>query len=170
MKTILTFILLLAGTCSFAQSENENPFQRLHYLLGDWVAEGTSVEGSGYYSFKEDLNQHILVRRNHADVPATAEHKAISHDDLMVVYADRYQKAVKALYTDNEGHVIHYTLSASDDGKTITFLSPAASPVPIFKLIYAFSDENNVVITFQVAQANTPDDFHTYISGKAHRK
>jgi hypothetical protein len=168
MKSILTFILLLAGTCSFAQSQN--PLQRLHYLLGDWVAEGSSVAGSGYYSFKEDLDQHILVRRNHADVPATAEHKPISHDDMMVVYADKYEKAVKALFTDNEGHVIQYKVNASEDGKTVTFLSAANGSFPLFKLTYAFADENNVVINFQVAQASAPDDFHTYISGKAHRK
>jgi len=41
------------------------------------------------------------------------------HDDLLTVYAAESE----AIYLDNEGHVIHYRVSADSQAKIATFLS-----------------------------------------------
>lgn len=62
----------------------------IRFLVGDWVGEGSGKpgQGRGSFSFRFDLEQKILVRRNHSEYPAAGEKPAIVHDHLMVCYPD----------------------------------------------------------------------------------
>ena len=57
------------------------------------------------------------------------------HGDLLYVYADVPGQPLKAIYFDNEGHVIHYDVSVPDPA-TAVFLSEASKPGPRFRLTY----------------------------------
>jgi hypothetical protein len=104
------------------------------FLAGDWTGEGGKNESTGAFSFRFELDDHVLVRRNHADLPAANGRPAAKHDDLMVVYPGAGKK--EAIYWDNEGHVLRYTADLSADGKTLTFITAPVASAPRFRLTY----------------------------------
>ncbi len=57
------------------------------------------------------------------------------HGDFLYVYQDAPGQPYKAIYFDNEGHVIHYDVSTPTP-TTAIFLSDASKPGPQFRLIY----------------------------------
>jgi hypothetical protein len=142
------------------------------FLLGEWTGEGTGKpgEGTGGFSFAFDLQGKILVRKNRADYPATKDRPAYSHEDLMVVYAESGGKPDRAVYFDNEGHVIHYAAAFSSDGKTLTLLSDAVPSAPRFRMTYTQQEPSALSLKFEIAPPGKPDSFQTYIQATAHRK
>ena len=82
----------------------------LRFLVGNWEAKtaggsaGASVSGS--YAFQLELKEHVLVRHSSAAGCKGPADFDCEHGDVLYVYpeGDRY----KAIYFDNEGHVIQY--------------------------------------------------------------
>lgn len=62
------------------------------FLLGEWIGEGGGKPGQGGGSlvFHLDLQQRILIRKNHVDFPATNDQPAVAHDDLTLIYQETY--------------------------------------------------------------------------------
>jgi len=141
------------------------------FLLGDWIGEGggNPGQGTGGFTFTQDLQKQILVRKNHAEFPATADRSAFSHDDLMIVYQDP-PKPARAVYFDNEGHVIHYTAEFSKDRNTLTFISDPIPSSPRFRMIYSKTSDKTLSIKFEIAPPGSPETFSTYLQSTAHRK
>jgi hypothetical protein len=150
----------------------EGAWEPFRFLIGDWVGEGSGQpgKGSGEFSFSLDLQDKILMRKNRSAYPAAAGRPAFVHDDLMVTYRTEGDGPAKAIYFDNEGHVIHYTATVSTDRQAIRFLSEASTSAPRFRLTYAKEDEGKVRITFEIAPPGKPDAFKTYLEGTARRK
>lgn len=76
-------------------------WEPLRFLAGQWVGEGsadTKQAGAGACSFEPDLRTKVLVRRNHADYPASNGHSAITHDDLMIIYPDPFLHQLRLLH------------------------------------------------------------------------
>jgi len=143
----------------------------LKFLLGKWVGEGSSEvgTGSGYFTIEMGLNGKVLIRKNHAEYPATKDRPVVSHDDLMIVYADPAAKRLRAFYTDTEGNVINYMVSVSSDGKSIVFLSDPQSAGPRFRLTYVVTQPDKMALTFEMAPADKPDQFKKFIEGKVRK-
>ena len=112
----------------------------------------------------------MLVRRNRADYPAAAGRPAFSHDDLMIVYQEPEAKRTRAVYFDNEGHVIHYTAEFSSDQKTLTFLGDMSPGQPRFRLTYTKAGAGAVKIKFEIAPPGKPEAFAAYIEAAARKK
>ena len=142
------------------------------FLLGDWEGEGNGQpgEGKGYFSFVPELDGRIIVRKNHAEFPATPQKAAFVHDDRLIIYADRPGDMTKALLMDNEDHTIHYNVTFSDDQKSIVFTSDVTPGMPTFRLTYTQLEANRVNIKFELAPPGKPNAFNVYLEGKAHRK
>ncbi len=83
----------------------------------------------------------------------------------MVIYLDFIGCPSKAIYFDNEGHTINYTISYSD--KTIILVSDKISAVPIFRLTYTLIDNNTIDTKFELSQDG--EKFMTYIEGKSRK-
>src|SRR5436190_4028152 len=135
MVKLLNAIVLLLLLTSIAPAQAQAPqtkdaanWDSLRFLLGEWIGEGTGApgEGTGGFSFELDLQDKVIVRKNHADYPAAKEKPAYSHTDLMVIYRE-VDDSTKAMYFDNEGHVIHYSVKLSKDQTTLTFISDPSS-------------------------------------------
>ncbi len=143
----------------------------LRFLVGSWTGEGTGTpgEGTGNFSFTWDLDQRILVRRNRADYPPTGDRPAFSHRDLTIVYTEAGSKAVKAIYFDNEGHVINYSVSVLPEGNAIQFVSDSIPSVARYRLTYMKNGGNAVKLRFEIAPPGKPDSFTTYIEASARR-
>jgi hypothetical protein len=160
---ILVLAVLLAGLPILGFAQSGPNWENWSWLVGDWKGEGSGQpgQGSGNFSLQFDLNKKILVRKNHSEYPAAAGKPAAVHDDLMIVYPES-GTSNKAIYFDNEGHVIHYTASFAD--KSITLLSAKAPNQPVFRLTYTQVDSKTVSIRFEMSQDGTT--FRTYLEGK----
>jgi len=144
----------------------------LKFLVGTWVGEGTAEtgqSGGGYCIFEPGLQYKVLVRKNHSEYPATKDHPAIVHDDLLIIYPDRARDRLRGFYTDNEGNVIHYTVTASADGKIAVFLGDAEPGARRYRLTYTVTEPGLMTVTFEMAPAATPDQFQKFIEGKLRR-
>jgi hypothetical protein len=163
------FIALLLALTPLAAQPSWTP---LSFLLGDWVGEGEGKPGeaTGGSSFRLDLDQNILVRENRANYPATKDRPAFSHRDLMIIYRDSAGDRLRAIYFDNEGHVIHYAVEPSKDQSSVQFLSEALPSSPRYRMTYRKSGPDAVTLKFEIAPPGKPEAFTTYIQARARRK
>jgi hypothetical protein len=158
----------LAATAQAAPSSDLS-WNPLQFLVGDWVGEGTAETGqpgAGSCSFAPDLQSKALIRKNHAEYPASGGRPAIAHDDLMIIYPDSARHQLRAFYTDNEGNVISYTVTASADDKSVVFLGDIADGSPRFRLTYTLTQPGHMTIAFEMAPPGKPDQFQKFIEGK----
>ena len=132
-------------------------------LIGEWKGEDASGGKSGACGFHFSLADHVIVRTNHAVLTAGAA----PHDDLMIIYPGATEEKAKAVYFDNEGHVIEYDADWSADGNTLTMISKPA-PGPRFRLIYKKTDATSFLVNFEMAPPGQAA-FKTYTSGKIKR-
>jgi hypothetical protein len=129
--TQVVALSLLSIACLSAQPDS-SPLKPLAFLEGTWGANTElGATSSGTYTFAKELAGHILARRS---VSANCNGPAgfnCDHKDLLFIYPDG--EALKAIYFDNEGHVIHYAVSTPSP-TTVVFLSDR------FRLVYERKD------------------------------
>jgi hypothetical protein len=165
MKNIL-FILFIS--ISIVYPQQNDPWEKWSWLIGTWTGEGSGKPGmgSGEFSLVPDLDKKVLIRKNHSEYPAAKDKPEIIHDDLMIVYLDDKQNPDKAIYFDNENHVINYNISYSEN--TITLTSIKSDEMPVFRLTNYLLDKDTVNVKFEMSQ--TGETFQTYTEGKCIRK
>jgi hypothetical protein len=170
--TALFLTIIFSWMSSYAQETQKiNNLEKFHCLLGEWVGGGgnsTTGQGTGGSKFYLDLDNQIIVRENTANYPATAGRPAFTHADKMIIYP--YGLSTKAIYFDNEGHVINYDVSMSDDLCTITFLSDMVPDAPRFRLSYIIQSHEQQSLKFEMAQPGTPEVFQLYLTSELRRK
>ena len=144
------FALAIAvAACLRAQTAGPkaDPLETLRFLEGTWEAKtagttkGPAVAGT--YFFRKELDGHILARHSKTASCTGPADFDCDHGDLFYVYSDGHGQPLKAIYFDNEGHVIHYNVSEASPTK-VEFLSDAAIPGPRFRLIYEL---NNAIMS-----------------------
>ncbi len=130
-------VVLLAG--QQAPSPDDAQWRALNFLEGTWEAKTThaapGINANGSYTFRKELAGHILARHTstaHCRGPLDYD---CDHSDLLYVYNDTPGQPLKAIYFDNEGHVIHYSVT-SPKPDSVMFLSDAVGPGPRFRLVY----------------------------------
>jgi hypothetical protein len=165
MRRLLACALVLALGAS-SMSAQADPFAPLRFLLGDWRAVDSPPGETGSFSFRPDVQNHVIVRTNQAIYAATAERPASRHEDLLVIYAEG--GAVKADYFDSEGHVIRYVVE-SDASNSVRFVSLVVQGEPRYRLSYRAGADGRVIGSFEVAPPGSPDGFKPYLSWTAAR-
>ena len=168
LPAILTIIMSVQPYLQ--QEPVQKAFDALSFLVGRWTGEGTGAPGTseGEFSFEWDLSHKILIRRSFAEYPATPDHPASRHDDLMIIFVEADK--LKADYFDSEGHVIHYAVTSAGDGKFVEFLSERMSGTPRYRLTYTkTADPNLIKLKFEIANPNQGDAFTSYIDATIHR-
>lgn len=144
MVKVLTGFLLL-GVLSFYTSDESaaqsaaDPWKSLHFLIGTWEAKtqggSANATGSGTYTFRPELRNHILARHSGSELCKGPADYNCEHGDLLYVYQEASGQSYKAIYFDNEGHVIHYDVSVPT-ATSVIFLSDPSRPGPQFRLTY----------------------------------
>jgi hypothetical protein len=168
------FIVLLVCMSIVPLSAQQPPpainWNAFKFLVGEWVGEGTGApgEGSGGFTFSYDLQSTVLVRKNYANYPATRDRPAFTHDDLMIVYQEAGN--TRAVYFDNEQHVINYSVTLATDSNSIVFVSDAVPSTPRFRLTNTKAGTDKITITFEIAPPGKPESFTRYIEASARRK
>ncbi len=168
---ILIIALILLCWQAVAQQSNSKPdWSAFQFLLGEWTGEGIGNpgQGNGIFTFSLDLQDHILIRRNQSDYPETKTHAAFSHNDLMVIY-QAIGQPVRATYFDNEDHIIQYRTKISENGKSIAFISDSLPGQQRFQLTYTSLSDDSLLITFEIAPSDKPNNFSRYLEGRAHK-
>jgi len=149
-------------------AQQASPWTKWSWLIGEWKGVGGGDEpgmGSGRFTFALDLEKKILVRRAHSEYPATANKPLIIHDDLLIVYLDASGNPTRAIYFDNEGKTINYSLSYAD--KSVVFLSDRVANTPIFRLTYTLQQDGTVNVKFEMSQDGK--SFKTYVEGRCRK-
>ena len=129
------FVLsLIIGVGAFAQSTAA--WKSLGFLEGTWDAKttgGPAVAGS--YVFRKELGGHIMARHSKTGSCKGPADFDCEHGDLLYIFEEAPGAQLKAIYFDNEGHVLHYSV-ASSTPNSVTFLTDPAVPGPQFRLVY----------------------------------
>jgi len=145
LARILPVLLVFPLAAQSVPSSTTDPWKALSFLQGTWFGTTTKAGSSGgnvtgTYTFRPELGNHILARHTTSiegcKGPATFD---CDHGDLLYIYQDAPGQSFKAIYFDNEGHVIHYDIS-TPSATTAVFLSDASQPGPQFRLMYELKD------------------------------
>lgn len=162
-------LILLASLMAAQENRPAPSWEGLDFLIGEWSGGGGGQpgRGTGAFSFRSELNGTVLVRKSYAEYPATKDRPAFRHDDLMYMYHDPLDKSVKAIYFDNEGHVINYRVSVSADRQSVVCVSDAVESAPRYRLTYLKKGPKSVTLTFEIAPPGKPDSFTRYIEAAA---
>jgi hypothetical protein len=165
MKYRFIFSALFLILTLNSSSQQAPSWEKWSFLLGEWIGEGSGQpgQGGGTFTFYTDLNQNILVRKSHSEYAASGNRPATIHDDLMVVYPESSGVPTKAIYFDNEGHVIDYSIAYSNGSIVLT--SEKKANIPVFRLTYTPIDSETVNTKFEMSQDG--EKFMTYIEGKS---
>ena len=166
VRTAALPIFLVAAILMLGQAKPSNPatekWTKFNFLLGTWVGSAKDTPhgaGSGGFSFELQLNQNVIVRKNHAEYS-----NGVKHEDLMIVYLDAGDKP-RAIYFDSEGHVIRYAIETPAGGKVV-FESEASEPGPRYRLTY-WLDRDTLNGKFEIAQPNA--EYKTYLEWTSKR-
>jgi hypothetical protein len=173
MKAILISWCAAAALPVLAQTAPPpavDPWAALAFLEGTWGAKSTYPEGvavDSAYLFRRELHGHVLARRAVSAAacsgPATFD---CEHSDELIVYQELPGQPLKALYVDNEGHVIHYVVSTPAPNDVV-FLSEGANG-PRFRLEYKL-DHGEMAGKFQM-QMPGQSDWHSYLEWSGTRR
>jgi len=132
-----------------------NSWDQLQFLIGSWSSPVSGQPGqgvSGSTTFSYDLDKNIIVRKSRAEfAPEPGETKGLVHEDLLVIYQQDGESKSRAIYFDNEGHIIHYTLTFPDKQPAVVFESEASRTSPQARLVYETTADGGLVTEFFVA-------------------
>jgi hypothetical protein len=129
-------------------------FGEISWLLGEWTdiwRRGEPGEATaGGESWGLQVGEQILVRNSWCEYPATRDHPAFRHDDLMIVFHDVDMK-IRAVFWDNHGHVIRYTTVTIDPGRAeFSFESDPSNSGPQQRLHYHADGANRLGADFNL--------------------
>ena len=162
---LTSFLLIGSNSVSFAQKSN---LDGLSFLIGEWTGSGGGPSArlsEGDCVFRYDLDSTVIIRENLADYSGPHKTGHI-HKDLMVIYWQ--VDSPKAIYIDNEQHVINYNIERKENKLILT--SEKIKDTPQFRFTYEKLDSNRMDIEFDIAPPNTPDKYNHYISGIMKKK
>jgi hypothetical protein len=172
IQASMVLLMVAAASPVLAAEADDAAWPGWEMVLGKWVGdEGRGKPGTltaGGFTFERDLGGKVLLRRDWADVAASAGRPAARHEGLMVVHPAPAGPAYRAHYFDNEGHVIEYDVTVAPQDKRIVFLSAAKPDAPRFRLTYQ-AIPAGLSVKFEIAPPGQPERFSTYVEGTAHR-
>ena len=151
----------------------DTAWQPFEFLVGEWIGEGGGQPGqasSGGFTFGFELDGKILVRRSFSEYAATKDRPAFRHDDLTVISRKAPGGPVRAVYYDNEGHVIEYAIEVADGGRKMVWVSAAEAGAPRYRFTYVRLEDGKLGLEFAIAPPGKPDEFATYVKATARRK
>jgi hypothetical protein len=154
-----------------SQTQARDPWKAVRFLLGTWEAKtrggSAGAAASGTYTFRLELRDHVLARHSlGAGCTGPADFDC-EHGDLLYLYPDAAGQPLKAIYFDNEGHVIHYDLTTPAP-HTAVLVSPASSNSPQFRLMYELKGPL-LLGKFQIRMPGE-SEFHSYLEWSGGRK
>jgi len=159
---LISFSIFNPHSITVAQHKDLNGFQ---FLIGEWTGSGGSTgsgQGEGKSVFRYDLDSNVIIRENYAHYPAQNNKPEYTHKDLMVIYLNT--DALKAIYIDNEKHVINYKVELI--GNDFVFTSDPIKGSTQFRMTYSRVWDDRMTFNFEIAPPNAPGKFNLYLSSE----
>jgi len=154
-----------------AQPAARDPWQSLRFLLGAWEAKtgagSAGAAASGTYTFQLELKNHVLARHSSSAGCKGPADFDCEHGDLLYVYQDSAAQPLKAIYFDNEGHVIHYDV-ATPAANTVVLVSAASESGPQYRLTYEL--KGSVMAGRFQLRLPGQSEFRSYLEWSGERK
>lgn len=170
MRLITVFVALCVASSAMAEPTLKAPLADLGFLVGEWKSDNGKVADTGGTSKGRSLisveaDGGAILRRDRTDVFDANGKPAGGFSQLMMIYPEG--GAIKAVYEDGEGHLIHYDSSEVSPGSSVTFTSaPGAGPV--FRLTYQRQSADTLSVRFGMIPPGLTD-FHLIASGTLKR-
>ena len=172
---IIAWLVAMTVYISFSSAQVQStkvddPWAGFQFLIGNWsnAILGKPGEAIGTTSFSFDLGQNILVRRNKVEYPPKpGEKSGMIHEDLMIIYRLPNDSLFRAIYFDNESHVINYTATFPAKQPSVVFESEESDKSPRFRLVYQMESDDLLNIEFLIAPPGGA--FQTYTKGAVKR-
>jgi len=146
---------VVAAVVQAAGAPENDVWAPLQFLVGTWSGVGSGKPGeamTGSTTFSYELDRKVLVRKNRAEYPPKPGQKTGQvHEDLLVIYPQPDSAGFKAVYFDNEGHVINYTIPLPSRPDYVIFDSEAPEKSPRFQLVYETTKEGLLSVEFLMA-------------------
>jgi len=125
------------------KSTGSDVWKPLRFLIGTWEAKtkggSAGAVSTGTYTFQLELRDRILARHTAGvECKGPADFNC-EHSDLLYVYPDAPGGSLRAIFFDNEGHVIHYDVSIPADN-SVVFSSDPTRAGPQYQLSYRLVD------------------------------
>lgn len=147
MKRILITTLIYAASLyaqnTPAPSTNDDVWKPLRFLIGTWEAKtqggSAGAVSTGTYTFQLELRSHVLARHAINEGCKSPADFDCEHGDLLYIYPATPGRSFKAIYFDNEGHIIHYDVSTPSTASVI-FISDPSQAAPQYRLTYELKD------------------------------
>lgn len=162
-------VLFLVPTILAAQETESGTWEPLRFLAGQWIGKGSGTPGeasSGLTCFSFELGGRILERKNRAEFPPKpGETSGMVHEDLLIVYPQKGDPHFRAVYFDNEGHVIFYSVTVPTAGKAV--FESEGTEGPRFRLVYTVGEKASLDVEFLVAPPG--GGFRSYMKGRMFR-
>ncbi len=168
-KLLIAVTMLLFMQPMFAQKTKDS-WVKWKHLCGSWIGaeNGQPGQGTGAFTFQSDLDSNILVRKSSTTFPASKSRPAFTHNDLLIVYRDTSGNPAKAIYFDNENHVLNYNITYNDS--SIVMTSEILPNLSQFRLSYVTLSSKKVNVKFEIALPPDHSKFMIYLEGKALKK
>lgn len=171
-STLMILAILAAAVLAWPQAAKiDDPWTGLNFFIGEWQGMGTGTPGEavGGTSFAFSLDKKILVRKNWAKYPPKpGENAGLSHEDLMIIYPAGPGTSLRAVYFDNEGHVIQYAARSGPAAGSVVFETDASQPGPRFRLAYEMKPDGTLDNVFSIAPPG--GEFKVYARGVLKKK
>ena len=149
MKKSLLLLVAVTGFLSTSFSPQNSKSDKWNWLIGEWKDSG-SGQALYKFTFTFDLDKKIIVRRTNSSQPDITGKYNFTHEDLMIIYADQTGKPDKAIYFDNEGHIINYKITF--EGKSIVFKNYDIGNSPVYRLTYTRIDDETISRKFELSR------------------
>ena len=150
---VVLLLVALAVQAFPATSQKRSDFDPVAFLLGEWKpASGSSAKVSAKAPetvFHPALEGQVIVR----EIRSGKKAADASRHDLLVIYRDDEANGLRALYFDEDGHTIQYTVAATGMNE-ITFLSQDSFGKPRYRLSYRLDSKENLLGELDVAAPN----------------
>ena len=131
-----------------------NSSDQFQFLIGSWSSPVSGQPGqgvSGSTTFYFELDQKVLIRTSRAEfAPELGKTEGLVHEDLLVIYQQPREEKFRAIYFDNEGHIIHYTLVFPEKQPAVVFESEASETSPWARLVYEANADGTLGVEFFV--------------------
>jgi hypothetical protein len=152
MKTILILLVAVTVFLNTSFSQQNSKLDKWNWLIGEWKDNGSRqpAQASNTFTFTFDLDRKIIVRRTNSSQPDITGKYNFIHQDLMIIYPDQTGKPDKAIYFDNEGHIINYKISF--EGKSIVFKNYDIGTSPVYRLTYTRIDNETISRKFELSR------------------
>ncbi len=169
VKLRLLFVLpAFAAAATAARADDpKDPLAALDFLIGSWT--GSSAVTQGTDTFSKALDGKVIQRSAHAKLLGKDGKAAGAMDTLMTIHPDPAGTGLRAVYFDNDGHVIHYKTDSVVAGARVVFVSDGSDPGPLFRLSYLRKSPDQLHTTFEMAAPGHPEAFRVIAEGDSVR-